>query len=59
MGIIDGEGGNKMKIKGKCEHCLKYKQAEEKKFISMKLKDGSEISILDGTELGVGTEPIS
>ena len=31
-------------------------QTEEKKFISMKLKDGSEISILDGTELGVGTE---
>jgi len=29
---------------------------EEKKFTTMKLKDGTEISIVDGTELGVGTE---
>lgn len=31
-------------------------ETEEKKFSTMKLKDGTEISIADGAELGVGTE---
>lgn len=34
----------------------KEEKKEEMKYATMKLKDGSEISIADGTELGVGVE---
>lgn len=50
-----------LKIKDQLKKLMSFSEeatepAEEKKYSTMKLKDGSEISIADGTELGVGVE---